>query len=117
MSDDARPDARAGLTIDLSSPRTGKRPRKPTTTAVKGPPPLVVQTINLSTPKPPKAETPASASHAAKPAAGRSKGLGGPTARKAPRSAPREAPHDARGGGTSLADLLDEATLARLRGG
>lgn len=116
MSDDARPDARAGLTIDLSSPRTGKRPRKPTT-AVKGPPPLVVQTINLSTPKPPKAEAPANASPAAKPTAARLKGPGGPAVRKAPRSAPREAPRDAPGGGTSLADLLDETTLARLRGG
>lgn len=114
MSDAPRPPAPEGFTIDLSSARTGKRPRK-------GPPPVVTQTINLSTPKPPKVEsapTAAAASSSAPAATSRPKNAhakgqrGGRPAHTAPKAEPREA----RGGGTSLADLLDEATLARLRG-
>jgi len=106
VSDAPRPPAPEGFTIDLSSGRTGKRPRK-------GPPPVVTQTINLSTPKPPKQESgPASPAPSA---SSRPK----PAPPKGGRGRPTTAPlatRDARGGGTSLADLLDEATLARLLG-
>ena len=118
MSDDARPPA--SLTIDLSSARTGTRPRKGQPQG-KRPPPVVTQTINLSTPKPPKPEPAPTAQAPSGPHAKAPSGKASP-ARPSGKSGPRggrtanaPAPRDAQGG-TSLADLLDEATLARLRG-
>ena len=107
MSDGATPssdDARKGFSVDLS---TGKAPRR---RKRKGPPPVVQQTINLSTPKPPKDETPAASSSAGAgvSASGRKKGSMSGKPRRNERSAPRS--------GNSLADLLDPETLARLRG-
>lgn len=103
---------RRPVTLDLSTGpgRPGKRPRK-------GPPPVIVQTINLSTPKP-------TAPPAAPPAAERPTPPAGGTRRDDSRrddnrrgdGTPRNRSEPTRGG-TSLADLLDDATLARLRGG
>lgn len=117
----ASPD-RSGFTVDLSSGSGPSKPARP-----KGFAPVVQQTINLTTKKaapqdPPPAENPRSAS--AGPAPRRSGPPSGSRRTEAPRKSntPRkrdDAPRaDARpSGGTSLADLLDEATLARLRGG
>jgi hypothetical protein len=99
MSDpDPQPAARPGFTLDLS---TGK-PGRPRATR-KGPPPVVQQTINLSTKTAAKAPE-APPEPAPTPAAKQPRGAG-------PRSG-----GPARSGGTSLADLLDADTLARLRG-
>ena len=97
MADDA-PEPK-GYTLDLS---TGRPPSGRSRTR-KGPPPVVVKTINLSTPK---AATPPPPSDA-------------PGASPGPKASPSrpgrsERPRPA--SGTSLADLLDDATLARLRG-
>ncbi|MEM1117038.1 MAG: hypothetical protein AAF845_00940 [Bacteroidota bacterium] len=93
-------DGKPSYSLDLS---TGKAPRR---RKRKGPPPVVQQTINLSTPKPeapPEAEAKPQA--ASGPKGGRKKGTGGTRDRRPPKAA-----------GTSLADLLDPDTLARLRG-
>ena len=106
MADDPTPTDKPAFTLDLS---TGKPPSK---RKRKGPPPVVQQTINLSTPKPaaPEAEAPTASGRPHGPKGG-SKG-NGPKAGGAPRDRNR-APKAA---GTSLADLLDPDTLARLRG-
>lgn len=99
MADDSTPkDDKPTYSLDLS---TGKPPRR---RKRKGPPPVVQQTINLSTPKPatPPEAAPAPASG---PKSGGQKGGSGRDRKRAPKSA-----------GTSLADLLDPDTLARLRG-
>ena len=109
MPDGAPPapdDARTPFSVDLS---TGKAP---TRRKRKGPPPVVQQTINLSTPKPPKDEAPVASP--TPPAAksrsngGRGRGSASSPGRRNERPAPRS--------GNSLADLLDAETLARLRG-
>lgn len=115
--------------VDLSTGAArGTRPRRSTP---KGFVPVVQQTINLSTKKQPKAtpearvETPAhGASAGPSPRGGAAGGTGrgaqpkgGSGRNDAPRGGGRDAPRaEPSGGGTSLADLLDEATLARLRG-
>lgn len=100
-----------GFTLDLSKGSTAKaedapvpRPRKR-----KGPAPLVQKTINLST-KP--AEKPSPAQQAGPPAAAKAK------SRRDKRDGRRDGRKDGnrRPSGTSLADLLDPDTLARLRG-
>lgn len=97
MADDSHDD-KPSYSLDLS---TGKAPRR---RKRKGPPPVVQQTINLSTPKP---ETPPETE--AQPASGpKSNGKRG-TGKRGDRRPPKAA-------GTSLADLLDPDTLARLRG-
>lgn len=105
MTDDTSPkDDKPAFTLDLS---TGKAP---TRRKRKGPPPVVQQTINLSTPKPaPEAESPTAP---APPTAN----AGRPKGSKAS-GAPRDRSTGPKAGGTSLADLLDPDTLARLRGG
>ncbi len=106
MSDPSSEPPRRPITLDLSTgPGTpGRRTRK-------GPPPVVVQTINLSTPNP---AAPAKVqAETASPAAGVSK----PRRDDARRDDARRGRPEATCGGNSLADLLDEATLARLRGG
>ena len=102
MADTPDPNAApaSGFTLDLSTGKPG-RPRA----ARKGPPPVVQKTINLSTkaaaPRPePEAVHPKKAAPPKHERRRDDKRSGGP-----PRSS-----------GTSLADLLDEATLARLRG-
>ena len=134
MSDTTDPTPRGGHTVDLSSNAArGTRPRRSTP---KGFAPVVQQTINLSTKKESRLEAPkpeakqpeapkpnaqpkreprrdAQAPRGEKPRGGNSRG--GQQRHTAPRDAPRGAPPPS--GGTSLADLLDEATLARLRGG
>ena len=102
---DPRPDdaPKAGSTLDLS---TGKAPPRQKR---KGPPPVVQQTINLSTktaeaPKDAvKAQTPAT-SKSSKPKTGKDRG-----GRSKRRSTPAAA-------SSSLADLLDPDVLAKLRG-
>ena len=100
MADDSSNGDKPSYSLDLS---TGKAPRR---RKRNGPPPVVQQTINLSTPKPevpPEAEaTPASVQTSGKK---NSKGTGARRDRRPPKAA-----------GTSLADLLDPDTLARLRG-
>ena len=106
MADSDKSDApRAGSTLDLS---TGKPPRRRKRT---GPPPVVQQTINLST-KPAAtapAETPTPSAAKEGPAT-----KGGkkpkPSSKRSKRGAP---PASA---SSSLADLLDPEVLARLRG-
>lgn len=100
MSDAPRDPTPKGFTLDLSTgrPATG-RPRKR-----KGPPPVVVQTINLST------KTTTEATPATEPVADTRRDT-------APRPTKPSAEKRSRpSSGNSLADLLDEATLARLRG-
>lgn len=99
MADAPRTPRPGGFTLDLSSGATpGGAPSR---ARKKAPPAVVTQTINLSTPKPVAAlasavpETPAL-----------------PRRTKPPPPPRAERPR----GGTSLADLLDDATLARLRG-
>ncbi len=122
---DETPDApRSSFTLDLSSASAGK-PKRP-----KGFVPVVQKTINLTTKRRDEAraasETPAAASTEAR----QDQPRRAETRRDEPRSTgshrsagrrdePRrdEARLAGRSGGTSLADLLDEATLARLRGG
>ncbi len=117
---------RSGFTLDLSSGVAGK-PKRP-----KGFVPVVQKTINLTTKKAePVAETPESARPAPAQAPHPDGRRGGPRQDAAHRNEPRRPDprrsdppsQDARrrddprpSGGTSLADLLDEATLARLRG-
>lgn len=100
MADDSSNGDKPSYSLDLS---TGKAPRR---RRRKGPPPVVQQTINLSTPKPevsPEAEaTPASGGTSGEK---NGKATGGKRDRRPPKAA-----------GTSLADLLDPETLARLRG-
>lgn len=110
MADASRESPPGGFTLDLSTGAapTGRRKRT-------GPPPVVVQTINLSTPR---ASAPASPTPAAPPEGRTSDTRRDESTRPRGGSAPRR--DEARGGrtgsGTSLSDLLDEATLARLRG-
>ena len=98
-----------GLTIDLSSGVTpGTRPRKK-----KGPPPVVQQTINLSTKKEPTAES-AVAPRSKKDSRGKRthagpKGKGHTKGSRGDKRGPKPT-------GTSLADLLDPDTLAKLKG-
>ena len=100
---------RSGFTLDLSSPGGSARSKRP-----KGFVPVVQQTINLTTKR---TETPAEAPAPADPTAGRP-GQNPADARGRPDRRDDSRPEGRRsGGGTSLADLLDEATLARLRGG
>ena len=110
MPDGATPapdDARNRFSVDLS---TGKPPRRRKRT---GPPPVVQQTINLSTPKPPKDEAPS-----ASPATGASaeRSSGGRKTKGSTSGEPRRGSRPAPRSGNSLADLLDPETLARLRG-
>lgn len=96
-ADDHRADNQphaGGFTLDLS---TGK-PAAPSAPKRKGAVPVVQQTVNLSTSKPEAAPEPPA--EPTKPKPERSKGKGGGR----PRS------------GSTLADLLDPETLARLRG-
>ena len=90
MADGTRDEApKAGGTLDLS---TGKAPRR---RKRKGPPALVHETINLSTKRAPAEPAPP------------------PRPERAPRTPRGKAPKAA---SSSLADLLDPDTLARLRG-
>lgn len=92
----------SGFTLDLS---TGKAPSR-RSRKKKGPVAVVQKTINLSTPKSEKpAELANEPATRPSPKPNTSKGSGPRTKRSA---APRS--------GTSLADLLDPETLARLRG-
>lgn len=110
--------ARSGFTVDLSSGSGPAKRARP-----KGFAPVVQQTINLTTRKVPQEATPAEPEVRSAPAPHTPRRSGSPTLGNRRTEAPRtkDAPRgDARGGhsgGTSLADLLDEATLARLRGG
>lgn len=110
------PEVRAGRTLDMS---TGKAPaprrRKPAAASL-GPGPVVRKTVDLSTDTPP-AEAPAAEAKPApsKPSPkpkGSNKGRGGRSDNRG---------QGGRGGpassATSLADLLDPDTLAKLRGG
>ena len=111
---------KASHTVDLSSGSAPARPKRP-----KGFAPVVQQTINLTTKREPKAEAPAAAQPTAPRASAPNMPKASDSGTRRRDEAPRkrdEAPRgDARrpppSGGTSLADLLDEATLARLRGG
>ncbi len=124
MPDETRP----GFTLDLSSAASGK-PKRP-----RGFVPVVQKTINLTTRKrdeaPSAPETPADVQAEVprqagqrldeprrnKPSGNRDGGnRGGGRRDEARRDEVR--PDGRSGGGTSLADLLDDATLARLRGG
>ena len=119
MSDTPQETPRSGFTLDLSSGASGKPKR------VKGFVPVVQKTINLTTKKA-DAAAEATPPEAARPERARPEPAWTPRRDDARRSEPtRSGPAraDARrrdeprpSGGTSLADLLDEATLARLRG-
>lgn len=114
---------RAAFTLDLSSGKSAAKQKRP-----KGFVPVVQQTINLTRKKTeaPRTEAPVPSEPTRKPAARP------PDARRSdppPASNPRtDGPRRDDGysrppggtrpsGGTGLADFLDEATLARLRGG
>lgn len=101
------PEVRAGQTLDFS---TGKAPttrRKPAVASL-GAGPVVRQTLDLSTGKPPQPEAPptpaAPRAPAPKPTGSRTRDAG-----KRDRGRPSSS-------GSSLAELLDPETLARLRG-
>lgn len=96
-------DASTGFTLDLS---TGKAPSRRKRKR-KGPAPVVQQTINLSTPRTEKPAEPAKGPDATATSSRKTKGASSASRKK--QQAPRSA-------GTSLADLLDPETLARLRG-
>ena len=119
---------KASHTVDLSSGSAPARPKRP-----KGFVPVVQQTINLTTKReagpgrrdvqtgtsgPSQTQGPPSKAPDPSQPGGKRRRDDAPRGETAPRgkTAPRG---DARqpSGGTSLADLLDEATLARLRGG
>ena len=124
MSDTPQETPRSGFTLDLSSGAAGKAKRP------KGFVPVVQKTINLTTRKAdPVADAPQPTrpepAPTSRPDARRDGSRQDEPRRKEPRqNAPqrsgtadtrrRDAPRPS--GGTSLADLLDEATLARLRG-
>lgn len=101
------PEVRAGQTLDFS---TGKAPttrRKPAAASL-GVGPVVRETLDLSTAQPPQSDAPApqapSPAPTSKPASAKTRG-----ADKKDRSRPSSS-------GSSLAELLDPETLARLRG-
>jgi hypothetical protein len=99
-----------GFTLDLSS-GTGAGPPEAWRRKRKQASPILTKIVDLTAPKPAPPE--AAAPSAAKP----------PAAKPAPAKAPREERRERRDngkrgtkpGGATLADLLDEETLARLR--
>lgn len=93
---DASPTA-SSFTLDLSTGKPGKTRRK-------GFVPVVQQTINLSTPKPPMPKPAAEAPAEPRPSSG------------GPKRSRDDRQRDRRPSGNSLADLLDPETLAKLRG-
>ena len=98
---DSPDDTPKGFTLDLSTGKPSSRRKRKR----KGPAPVVQQTINLSTPKSEKPVEPAKEPKASGTPRPKKDNSGG---RRNERPAPRS--------GTSLADLLDPETLARLRG-
>ncbi|MDX1418974.1 MAG: hypothetical protein R3181_03310 [Rubricoccaceae bacterium] len=98
-------DHAGGFTLDLSSGTTG-RPPEGWRRKRKQASPILTKIVDLTAPKPPP--------EASRPAPAQTP----PTEAKSPRG---KRPERARGGGrkpggATLADLLDEETLARLRG-
>ncbi|MFN3595747.1 MAG: hypothetical protein ACK41D_00575 [Rubricoccaceae bacterium] len=106
-----------GFTLDLSSgrPASGKRARK-------APLALVQQTINLSTRKAAAPAAPAPAAPAPAAPAPAAPAPAAPASKPPRRGGSKAGKRDARrdgppsGGVSTLADLLDAETLARLRG-
>lgn len=113
------PDVRVGKALDLSRKAPSPQPKRASDSLGHGP--VVRETIDLSTAKPPRAEPSppsASAPRREEPAAKRGRSSGPPPRHSGPQDSGRSnkrgvAPKAA---SSSLADLLAPEVLARLRG-
>ncbi|MDT0632193.1 hypothetical protein [Rubrivirga litoralis] len=128
------PEVKVGRTVDFSTGKAGAPPRRKSAAASLGPGPIVRKTVDLSTetPRPAPSEmSQGEASAEARPAKRKRKRSGGSKAAKGGATSSGGASRGRGGSGgppdkgkpsgpassaTSLADLLDPETLARLRG-